>query len=1011
MSARWLLPWLLGLIGLLGPVAWAQRPFRVERIGPEQGLVQGTVSAMCRDSRGFIWMGTQDGICRFDGGQFRAYRPAATDSTAPVGLFVNQIIEAPTGDLWIGTDEGLNQYHRRTDRFSSFRPVDGRGRWRSNPTTPFRATATEVWYWSGQEGIVRYHVQQRRKRVLVRPYAFAFNYYVTQNATTFDRRGRLWVHTEQGLMVCDTATGQTRHYFGRQPGNRLGPPLTFFDFHVARSGLIYLGCAEGLVCFDPDRERFDLIRQWQGQPLGPVFDLAEDLRGQLYLATVNHHVLRVAPASRTMSPVRYRPADQTQRGDVYYLYQLGDGLIWLNEDPQGLVRLNPYGAHFGLVNGQTHPTLANLNVRAFTETPDGIIWVGTLGGGLQAYHRETDRLDRPLVHNPRDPHSLPGNQVRHLLTDRWGVCWVATDQGLARYLGGGRFQTFRPAGGQPNAGRLFVRYLAEADARCLLVGTEDGLFLFDRTTGQFAEQPFFRHKLIGFAAPDRQGRVWVGVNNEAVYVGRVQNGRWRPGAHGLPGLIATSFYADDQSAWVSTSQGLYRFDGQLRLLRHYNERSGLPNAFVYGVLPGLAGELWLSTNRGLCRLQTGSGRVRTYGPSDGLQGNEFNGNSFYRSPGGTLFFGGTMGFNYFRPGQIRINPHRPTVQLTDLTVAEKPYPLPTYIGESRLLTLPPPDNTFALTYAALDYVSGGKNQYQYRLLGLDSAWVQAGAQTVARFIKLPPGQYVFEVRAANNDGLWGAPRRLVIRLEAPFYQTWWFRLVLLALLLAGLFGLYRYRLFTVRQQQRRDLQTAVQTQEAERTRFARELHDGVGANLATLKLYLAHLGSSAIPQSELKHRALGLLDTSITDLRRLINQFSPQVLQLLGLAEALEQAGDALAATGQLAVQLYIDPLPPLDSSVQTNLYRIVQELLQNAVKHAGASELTLSLTATAQQLVLQYHDNGRGFELRQQRPNSQGLANIQHRVLLMAGQWELWSAPGAGVRVQVRVPLSTENA
>ncbi|WP_019987061.1 sensor histidine kinase [Rudanella lutea] len=1004
--------WLVGLLCGIGFLeSRAQLPFRVERVGQEQGLVQGTVSAMCKDSRGFIWVGTQDGICRYNGGQFRAYRPSAIDSTAPVGLFVNQIIEAPTGDLWIGTDEGLNQYQRATDRFTPFQLTDSRGRRMSNPTTPFRATAHTVWYWSGQEGIVRYNIRERKKQVLFNQFSFAFNYYVTQNATTFDRRGRLWIHADEGIIAYDTTTRRATHYFSRHAQNRLGPPLVFFDFHLARNGLIYLVYADGIVCFDPDRQQFELFTSWQGKPMGQVFDLAEDPTGQLYLATLDHHVLRFNPVARTFTAVQYRPADQTQLGDVYYLYHFGDGIIWLNEDPQGLVKLNPYGAQFGLVNGQTHPKLANLNIRSFAETPDGTLWVGTLGGGLQAYDRQADRLDKPFGHDPANPQSLPGDQIRHLLTDASGTLWIATDQGLARYRGRGQFQTYRPPGATLNSGRVFVRHLAEVDNRWLLVGTEDGLYLFDRATEQFAEQSFFRHKIIGFAAPDRHGRIWVGVNEEGIYVGKLHNRQWKRRAKLLNEPVAASFYADAQNEWVSTSKGLFRFDSQLRLRQHFDEGNGLPNAFVYGVLPGQAGELWLSTNRGLCRLAVESGRVRTYGPSDGLQGNEFNGNSFFRARNGELFFGGTLGFNHFFPAQIRPNQYRPMVQLTNLTVAEKPYDLPTYIGEIRRLTLPPPDNTFALTYAALDYFSAGANRYQYRLLGLDSAWVQAGTQTVARFIKLPPGSYVFEVRAANNDGLWGPIRRLRIQLEAPFYLTFWFRLLLLTTLMAGLYGFYRYRLFAVRQQQRRDLQTAVQTQESERTHFARELHDGVGANLAALKLYLSHVGSPHVPQPDLKTRSLALLETSITDLRRLINQFSPQSLQVLGLPSALAQAAETVASVSGLQVNLHVDPqLPPLDPAFQINLYRIVQELFQNALKHAGASELTLALTVGPDGLTLHYGDNGRGFDPQVVRPNSQGLTNIRHRVELLEGEWTIRSAPGEGVQIRIRVPLPAQN-
>ncbi len=292
---------------------------------------------------------------------------------------------------------------------------------------------------------------------------------------------------------------------------------------------------------------------------------------------------------------------------------------------------------------------------------------------------------------------------------------------------------------------------------------------------------------------------------------------------------------------------------------------------IYGILKDNEGYLWLSSNQGLTRFSPTKGILKNYDVSDGLQSNEFNTNVCYKHTDGTLFFGGVNGINYFKPEQFQLNTFVPPVRMTALMVLDS-----AYNPKQTQLTLSPDQNFIEFGFAALNFSNSQKNRYQYKLEGIDPEWVQAGYRRTANYTKLPPGEYIFRVKGSNDDGVWneqGASISVVIK--PPFWATAWFRLALITLLVSGLYGIYRYRIADLKNRQAHDLSVAIQTQELERRRFSKELHDGVGANLAVLKMYLSSMGSPTVSANELKSRSLAVLQSSIQDIRSIIHDMHP----------------------------------------------------------------------------------------------------------------------------------------
>jgi len=335
-----------------------------------------------------------------------------------------------------------------------------------------------------------------------------------------------------------------------------------------------------------------------------------------------------------------------------------------------------------------------------------------------------------------------------------------------------------------------------------------------------------------------------------------------------------------------------------------------------------------------------------------------------------------------------------------------------YPANQTRLVLPHDQNFITFAFTALNYSNTEKNQYQYQLTDIDAQWVRAHNQRTAKYTKLPPGDYVFRVRGSNDDGVWnqaGASVRISIR--PPYWQMWWFRAALIALLLGGVYGVYRYRIYQIKAQQAQELAVSIKTQELERHRFSKELHDGIGANLSVLNMYLASIGDPRVPAEALKARSVALLKTSVASIRQLIHDMHPRSLSETGLVQTLHEMVALINESGQLRVEFEAENVPlHLSEIAEINMFRVMQELVQNAIKHARASTVWLTLRHDTGVLTIAYKDNGRGFnttsaDLKRHNGSGNGLANIQQRVDLLNGSFSLKSVENQGTTIEISVP------
>ncbi|AQG78538.1 hypothetical protein AWR27_03790 [Spirosoma montaniterrae] len=985
-----------------------------EHYGQSEGLSQGTINDMVSYD-GFMWFATQDGLNRFDGLTFDVFRKAGPHSLN--NNLIQTLLADSRGRLWVGTGSGINIYDRRDGTFQSFFEAfrlhhlieraaihklfeDKRGRiWiittslglfcfdpARRTVRPFFANdntlvsgcvkpSGEVWVVMLNE-LFRYDERSGTFRSAQIRQKLHTNSLIR---TVFsDKQAHLWVTTSEAGAFRIGPTGMATQF-----STRTTPYLTGNDVTTGmcdRAGRVWLGTRTGGLCiYHPGTQQFQYVRHSRYSRRS----LAEDF--------------------------------------VWQLYQDHQGIVWVGSSSQGIDKYDPQRFPFGLIQQNDEAPEAtlpdNMIFRIFGQGDN--LYIGTETGGAAQYSTTTGRMTSLARLVPKSVSAM-NNETRVITADSDGQLWFANWREVAQYDPVRRRARVYPATGIRTQlytyGALALTDSTGHSAELWIAG-QGGLTRFGLRTRQWktwhdlpALQAVSAYNTRLIYQPVRT-MVWLGTLGNGL-IGYDLTRRTTVSFTDKNGLSCANVRGLLQTGsilWVGTDCGLYQLDLRAgRVVRHYTQANGLPNEVIYGILSDNQGDLWLSSNQGLTRFSPRLGRVvKNYDVTDGLQSNEFNTNVCYKHTDGTLFFGGVNGITYFRPDQFRPNRFVPPVKITAVSVFDS-----AYNPNRQQLTLGPRQNFVQFAFTALNFSNSTKNQFQYQLAGIDPGWVQAGHRRTANYTNLPPGDYVFRVKGSNDDGIWnnrGASMVLVI--EPPFWGTWWFRLLLLLLLMGGMYGLYRYRIYALQQRQANELTVTVRTQELERQRFAKELHDGIGANLSVLKLYLSALGSPGMSVEAIRDRSLMVLSSSVSDVRSLVHDMHPRHLHEQGLAQTIADMVQLLNESRQLRVTYQAQNLPDtLPEAVEINLFRVVQELLQNTLKHAQATEAMLTLRTTPDQLYVDYHDNGRGFDAT--RPNGasggNGLLNIRQRVELLKGNCHITSSPGAGTSATVSVPLAT---
>jgi signal transduction histidine kinase/ligand-binding sensor domain-containing protein len=1040
--ARFIVMALVAGAGLRGYGAENSAEYLADVWTADDGLPDTSVTDIAQTPDGYLWIGTYNGLARFDGMRLVTFDPANTPALAHAR--VRKLSVDNQGTLWINTFDGSMTSLRRGTFAREWTGAEGldpdvtlvsslsnhvtfllhRGLLRrkalSDPAgtgwedfIPTNRSAGTVCVEDGG-GMIWYRGSDK---LLWQVTAKGFDPQPQTNGLagsrvncmTTDPQGRLWVGTDQGIAMWDGTRFQTV-----TPTNAELPVDVEF-LSVAKDGRLWAGAGAHV------REAID--RRWilEAESLKNVFTgnlsrmgTQEDHHGGVWLYDYGRGLWHIDASGRVR---QFGPQEGFPGERVNCFFEDHEGNWWAGLDAGGLVRIRERRFQTIDTGGQ----VSGKPARSVCEETNGTLWIGTLGDGLARWQAGT-------LTNLTMPGGTGKGFVFCVHPDAAGRLWVSAGDEDLFVRENDRFKRVSPVVHGVKA------ILADKAGR-IWVGTKSGLyFAGSETSNSFKPYEGIGRHDVRVLAEDRHGNLWAGAEDGALFrIAGDKIAAFHPGDTNAPHAIWSLLAEDDGTVWIGTFRGgLLRFrDGKFA---SFSTNEGLPDNIICQILSDGAGNLWLGSHQGIFRVAKSAlndfarGEIKSvpctvYGRSDGLPSLECSGGyqpAAWHGQDDRLWFTTVKGAVSVKPEQIRPNLLPPPVAIEEILIdgksldattkmQEEPVPAGTvYDRDKKFLEVAPGKHQIEFRYTGLSLVSSDRVQFRYRLEGADADWIEAGTRRSVQYNLLPAGTYQFRVIACNSDRVWNETGdTLTLKILPHFYETLWFH-ILAGLFAVGLVAGAVWYSVARRLHQKMEQLARQQAVERERARIAKDIHDDLGANL-TLIAVLGDLAKQEKAMERIEKMA-STARQAVKSLDEIVWAVNPRNDTLAHLIDYTGQfVVDYLRAAG---VRCLLDlpeqaPQREISTAVRHNVFLVVKEALQNIVKHARATEVWLRINATSEGLRIVIEDNGGGFERVPEDALADGLRNMRQRMNELGGECRIQSRVGAGTEIIVELPWS----
>lgn len=1032
-------------------------------IGIEDGLSQSSIQDICQDHTGFLWFATKDGLNRYDGSNFVVYKNIPGDTNSIVSNDIIALAVDSLGYIWAGSPDGF------VDRFDPATGVFEHMHYLPEPVTPahiesiFIDRDDNVWICTSGNGLIKYdRAKGTFRTVIIRSSGnipVATNYVMDMCQ---DSLGNYWMVLDRnGVFWMDAQTEATKQY--HITDTRSGDIVKSFNTIVYdQNGELWVGSYDGAFAFNAVADSF--VLKYPKDRINPtVVHILPYEKDVLWLSAFGSGIVKYN--THTGETQAFDHVVCNSRNNVFSLSNLfkdRTGNIWIGTSGAGAYRINGV-QNFTLYTVDTNDpfSIQHNSVRAILIDRYGRTYVASYAG-LSIFDNQND-TSKHFAYTAMDDSVNVTNKLRNsavysLLEDFDGNIWIGLEGfGLHVYNPvTNELKYYNPSNifhDSSAVTTLLVYSIYQDEDSTIWLGTVNGLMRYNKATDDFSVvnlqfegsgQPIIRH-----ITQDNRGNFWIATNSGIIFynkhTGYSRHIRQVTGNHMVKRTAVNVFHIlpdDDNTLWVSTSgYGLVK-----ATVKYSNDSLAdisftpllpdkLGDQVIYATLKDDNGHLWFSSNTGLYTYDPESGDLTNYTVNDGLQSNEFNSASYYKAKDGTLYFGGISGLNSFDPSRIRDNRLPPNVVITGVQVFGEPRQINSEEPDRNQLKLNYTENFLTINFAALDFTAPEKNRYEYMLEGFNNDWMQVGTKRNAEFTNLPPGRYIFRVKGSNSDGVWSnKDAELNIIITPPVWQTVYFKLLAALAILTIVFTALRMWY----QQQKRShdkLVEKIKTQEQsiqlerlkneyavtkamiegqnnEQKRISEDLHDGLGQTLTAASLNLAALEND-LPgltkrQSEYLVSLKQLLNSAVSDVRNISHNLMPNLLAEEGLEAVLDELCNRTGKSANLKIMMKITGFEKrLDAGIEIAIYRMVQEIINNVIKHASAKNLNISLERKSNLVLLTATDDGIGFSQDQQVRKGIGLKNIKVRTELLKGSLNIHSQKGKGTTIEIEIPLA----